>query len=179
MIQKFMQTSKLITSTITSTKIKIVMKRTWNRIIQITNINKRSTFFQIMIKHEKHIVDSRPKIPENSNEFLCSTVKSLKMKFLHPMRRSMRILLIKMRNLKGLKIQGWKSSRQHSQVVTRTYFLKTVPSIVSRNSLENTCNGVFLLKVDSDTCHFLQIFQHFEKHFFFVKNISTTTSEHS
>ena len=174
MIQKFMQTSKLITSTITSTKIKIVMKRTWNKIIQITNINKRSTFFQIMIKHEKHIVDSRPKIPENSNEFLCSTVKSLKMKFLHPMRRSMRILLIKMRNLKGLKIQSSAFTSSHP-----TYFLKTVASIVSRNSLENTCNRVFLLKVDSDTCHFLKIFQHFEKHFFFVKNISTTISEHS
>ena len=54
-------------------------------------------------KHEKHIIDNRDKIPENSNEFLLSLVKSLKIKFLQSMARSMRMLSIKMRKLKGLK----------------------------------------------------------------------------
>ena len=55
-----------------------------------------------MIKLEKHI-DNRVKISENSDEFLRSLVKSLKIKFLHSMERSMRMLSFKMRNLRGLK----------------------------------------------------------------------------
>ena len=53
-----------------------------------------------MIKHEKHI-DNRAKISENSDEFLRSLLKSLKIKFLHPMKRSVRMLSFKMRNLGG------------------------------------------------------------------------------
>ena len=45
------------------------------------------TAFPTIIKHEKHIIDNRAKISENSNDFLRSLVKSLKIKFLHPMRR--------------------------------------------------------------------------------------------
>ena len=48
-------------------------------------------------------IDNRDKISENSNEFLYYLLKSLKIKFLHSMTRSMRMQLIKMRNLKGLK----------------------------------------------------------------------------
>ena len=48
--------------------------------MQITNVNKRFTTFPTMIKHEKHI-DNRAKISENSDEFLLSWVKSLKIKF--------------------------------------------------------------------------------------------------
>ena len=55
-----------------------------------------------MIKHEKRI-DNRANISENSDEFLRSLVKSLKIKFLHPMKRSVRMLSFKMRNLGGLK----------------------------------------------------------------------------
>ena len=51
-----------------------------------------------MIKLEKHI-DNRAKISENSDEFLRSLVKRLKIKFLHPMKRSMRMLSFDMRNL--------------------------------------------------------------------------------
>ena len=39
----------------------------------------------------------------NVNDFLRSLVKSLKIKFLHPMRKSMRMLSFKMRNFKELK----------------------------------------------------------------------------
>ena len=49
------------------------------------------------------MIDNRDKIPENSNEFLRSLVKRLKIKFLHSMPRSMRMLSIKMKNLKVLK----------------------------------------------------------------------------
>ena len=55
-----------------------------------------------MIKLEKHI-DNRAKISENSDEFLHTLVKRLKIKFLHPMKRSMRMLSFDMRNLRGLK----------------------------------------------------------------------------
>ena len=52
------------------------MKRTWNKIMQITDVNKRFLAFPTVIKHEKHI-DNKAKISENSNEFLRSLVKSL------------------------------------------------------------------------------------------------------
>ena len=55
-----------------------------------------------MIKHEKHI-DNRAKISEKSDEFLRSLVRSLKIKFLHPMKRSIRMLSFKMKNPRGLK----------------------------------------------------------------------------
>ena len=55
-----------------------------------------------MIKLEKHI-DNKAKISENSDEFLRSLVKSLKIKFLHPIKRPMRMLSFKIRNLRGLK----------------------------------------------------------------------------
>ena len=58
------------------------MKRTWKKIMQIINVTKRFTTFQTMIKHEKHI-DKRVKNSENSNEFIRSLAKRLKIKFLH------------------------------------------------------------------------------------------------
>ena len=78
------------------------MKRAWKKFMQMTNVNKRFSTFPTMIKHEKHI-DNRAKISENSDEFLRSLVKSLKIKFLHPMKRSLRMLSFKMRNLRELK----------------------------------------------------------------------------
>ena len=71
--------------------------------MQTENVNKRFTTFPTMIKHEKHIIDNRAKISESSDEFLHSSVKYLKIMVLHPMRRSIRMLSIKMKNLKGLK----------------------------------------------------------------------------
>ena len=55
-----------------------------------------------MIKLEKHI-DNKAKISENSDEFLRSLAKSLKIKFLHPVKRPMTMLSFKIRNLRGLK----------------------------------------------------------------------------
>ena len=72
------------------------------KIMQITNVNKIFTTFPTIIKHEKHI-NNRAKISENSDEFLRSLVKSLKIKFVHPMKRSVRMLPFSMRNLRGLK----------------------------------------------------------------------------
>ena len=68
------------------------------KIMQITNVNKIFATFTTMIKHEKHI-HNRAKVSENFDEFLRSLVKSLKIKFLDPMRRSVRMLLFKMRSL--------------------------------------------------------------------------------
>ena len=59
------------------------------KIMQITHVNERFTAFPTMLKNEKHIIS---KISENSNEFLRSLQRSLKIKFLHLMRRSMRKL---------------------------------------------------------------------------------------
>ena len=53
--------------------------------MQIKNINKRFTAIPTMIKHENHTIDNRAKLSEKSNDFLRSLVKSLKLKFLHPM----------------------------------------------------------------------------------------------
>ena len=52
-----------------------------------------------MIKHENHAINTISKTSENSNDFLRSLAKSLKIKFLHPMSRSMIMLSFKMRNL--------------------------------------------------------------------------------
>ena len=74
------------------------------KIMLVTNVNKKFTTFPTMIKDEKHIIDDRAKIiSEDSNEYLPSLIRSLKIKFLHPMRRSMRMLSFKMRNLRGLQ----------------------------------------------------------------------------
>ena len=56
-----------------------------------------------MIKHENHTIANKVKISENSNDFLCSLFKSLKLKFLHSMSRSMWMLSFKMKNLKELQ----------------------------------------------------------------------------
>ena len=99
-IKKIVRIPKLITSPIQGQND---MKRIWKKIIQIANVNKRFTAFTTMIKHENHTIDNISKISENCNDFLWSLVKSLKIKFLHPMRRSMRMLSFKMRNLKEMQ----------------------------------------------------------------------------
>ena len=85
-IKKLLRISKLITSTIYSSRTKMILKRTWKKIMQITNVNKRFTF-PTMIRHEKHI-DNKAKISENYNEFLHSLVKNLNIKVLHLKRES-------------------------------------------------------------------------------------------
>ena len=120
------------------------------KIIQKTNVNKRFATFPTMIKHEKHI-DNRAKTSENSDEFLRSLVKSLKIKFLYPLKRSMRMLSFKMRNLRGLKNDifdqqsrgfflspAFRSSR-------RRCFIKKLLIIVSKSSQRHTCIRVFFL----------------------------------
>ena len=37
------------------------------KIIQITNVNKKLTNFPTMIKHEKYIIDNKEKLSESSN----------------------------------------------------------------------------------------------------------------
>ena len=48
MIEKLLRTSKLITSTITSCKGKMIRKEHRKKIMQVTNSNKRFTTFPIM-----------------------------------------------------------------------------------------------------------------------------------
>ena len=78
-IKKLLRTSKLITSTITSSRFKTTRKEHGKKIMQIANVNTRFTTFPTMIKHET-LIDKWAKISEN---FLRSLVKSLKLKFLH------------------------------------------------------------------------------------------------
>ena len=56
-----------------------------------------------MIKLENHTIDYIAKVFENCNDFLRSLVNSLKIKFLQPMKRSMKMLSFKMRNLKEMQ----------------------------------------------------------------------------
>ena len=72
------------------------------KIMQKTNVNKRFATFPTMIKHEKHI-DNKAITSENSDELLRSLVKSLRIKFLYSIVKSMRMLSFKMRNHRGLK----------------------------------------------------------------------------
>ena len=102
------------------------------------------TTFPTTIKHEKHTIDNRAKISDNSNEFLRSLVKIVKIKILHPIE----VLSFKMRNLKGLKNDttnnnGDFSCRQHSEAVARRCFIKNVSLINSKNSQESTSAGVY------------------------------------
>ena len=71
--------------------------------MRVINGNKKFTTCPTMTNMKKHVIDNRDRIPENSNEFLRYLVKRLKIKFLHSMTRSMRMLSIKVRNRKGLK----------------------------------------------------------------------------
>ena len=125
-----------------------------------TNMEKKSYKKQMLIKdlqpfqqwsNMKNIFDNRAKTSENSDEFLRSLVKSLKIKFLYPLKRSMRMLSFKMRNLRGLKkdifdqqSRGFflsplfRSSR-------RRCFIKKLLIIVSKSSPRNTCVRVFFL----------------------------------
>ena len=109
------------------------MKRTWTKIMQKTNANKRFATFLTMIKYKKHIVN-REKTSEKLDQFLRSLVKSLKIKFLYPIKGSMRMLSFKMINLRGLKKDISLtsnhedfSSRQHSEAVARGVLKKICP----------------------------------------------------
>ena len=54
--------------------------------MQKKNANKRFLTFPTMIKHEKYI-DNKEKTSENPDEFLRSLVKSLKIRFLYPIKK--------------------------------------------------------------------------------------------
>ena len=90
--------------------------------MNVTYSNKRFRTFPNNDELQKHIIDNRDKIPETSNEFRRSLIKILKIKFLHSMTRSMRMLSIKMRNFKELENyifnqQSWRffqSTKQSS-----------------------------------------------------------------
>ena len=76
-------------------KLRTFQPQKWKK---IKNSQPQTKFTGSFIKK-----NNRAKISGNSDEFLCSLVKRLKIKFLHPMKRSMRMLSFKMRNLRGLK----------------------------------------------------------------------------
>ena len=140
------------------------MKRTWKKIMQIANVNKGFATFPTIIEHEKHI-DYRAKISENSDEILRSLVKCLKIKVLHPMKRTVRMLSFKMRNLGGL--ENYIFDQQLRGFFQSSAFKSTRPEVFHKkvalnnfeNSQENTCVGVFFnkfasltsLKTDSST----------------------------
>ena len=42
-------------------------EKNMEKIIQITNVNKKFTNFPTMIKHEKYIIDNKEKLSESSN----------------------------------------------------------------------------------------------------------------
>ena len=91
----------------------------------------------------KKVLITRAKISENSDEFLRSLVKGLNIKFLHPMKRSVRMLSFKMRNLRRVKndifdqqSQGFFQSSA-LEITARRCFIKKLPLIISKNSQES------------------------------------------
>ena len=85
---------------------------------------------------------------DNSNDFLHSLVKSLKVKFLHPMRRSRRMLLFKMRNFKELKnaimrifpVASIRSSRP--EFFYKKVFLNNFEKFTGKH----VCRSLFLIR---------------------------------
>ena len=105
-----------------------------------------------MTKHEKHITDNRA----NSYEFLSSLVKRLKIKFLYTMRRFMRMLPFKIRNLKVLKndIFDQKSWRFFQSSGFRSSRLEVFYKKVALNNFKkfagkHLCRSIFLLKMQA------------------------------
>ena len=158
--------------------------------MQVINGNKKFTTFPTMTNMKKHVIDNRDRVPENSNEFLRSLVKSLKIKFLHSMARSMRMLSIKARNLKGLKNDtstsnhGNFSSRRSSR--PEVLYKKAFLSNFKYFTIKHLCRSLFLNKFASlilliktlaqvVVCKFCNIF----KSTSFVKQIRPAASEHS
>ena len=58
------------------------------------NVNKGFTAIPTMSKYRNHTIDNKVKISESSNDFFRSFIKSLKLKFPHPKRRSIRKLML-------------------------------------------------------------------------------------
>ena len=117
--------------------------------MQITNVNQRFATFPTMIKHGKHI-DNRAKISKNSDEFLWSLVKSLKIKFLHPINTSIRMLSFKMKNLKGLKKDIFDQQSQEffqlSAFSRPELFYKKVPlNNFEKFTGKHLCRSIFFL----------------------------------
>ena len=108
-----------------------------------------------MIKHEKHI-DNRAKSSESSDEFLHSLVKNLMIKFLHPMKKSIRILSFKMRNLRRLKndISDQQSRGFFQSSALRSSRPEVVYKKVAFNNFEkftgkHLCWSLFLKKLQA------------------------------
>ena len=123
--------------------------------MQKTNVNKRFATFPTMIKHEKHI-DNRAKISENSDEFLRSLVKSLKTKFLHTMKRFMRMLSFKMRNLRGLKndifdqqSRGFFQSSAFRSSRPEVFYRKFALNNFEKFTGKYLCRNLFLIKLQA------------------------------
>ena len=81
-----------------------IFKRNRN-IIKKTPTDTKTYYFSHCFIQRQNDMDRTWEIMQitNVNDFLRSLVKSLKIKFLHPMRKSMRMLSFKMRNFKELK----------------------------------------------------------------------------
>ena len=108
---------------------------------------------------------------ENSNDFFRSLVKCLKVKFLHPMRRSMRMLSFKMRNFKEMKNDifdqqswGFFQSSAFRSIRPKLFYKKVSEvKIILKNSQEtpvaesffNAVENLTFLNIDSGTRVFL------------------------
>ena len=116
------------------------------------------------------------KLSVNSKDFLRSLVKSLKIKFLHPMRRSMRVLSIKMRNFKEL--QNDIFNQQSCGFFQSSIFRNSSPKVFYKNVAFNTfekftgkqvcrsCKLNFNKNRLRHACFSVNIRQHFEEHLF-------------
>ena len=108
---------------------------------------------------------------KNSNDFFRSLVKCLKVKFLHPMRRSMRMLSFKMRNFKEMKNDisdqqswGFFQSSAFRGIRPKVFYKKVSEvKIILKNSQEtpvaesffNAVENLTFLNIDSGTRVFL------------------------
>ena len=145
MIKKLLRASRLIISTITSSKAKRIRKK-HKKIMQVTNGSKRFKTFPTMTNMKNISLITEIKFLRTLNEFICSLVKGLKIKFLHSMAKSMRMLSIKMINLKGLKNdifkkQSWDFSSQRSS--RPEVFYKKGLSYFEKFTGKHRCRSLF------------------------------------
>ena len=110
-------------------------------------------------------IDNRAKISQNSDAIFRSLVKSLKIKFLYRMKRFVRMLSFKMRNLRGLEHDT--CDQQSRGFFQSSAFRSTHPEVFYKKValvFFNKVASLTLLKIDSGTRVFLKILQHFEGH---------------
>ena len=109
------------------------MKKNMEKIMQITNNNKRFMVFTTMIKHENHTIDNRAMISENSDDFYIT------LKGPWECYHSKWEISGSFKMISSTRNHEDFFSHQHSETVARRCFIKKLSLMISKTSQENMC----------------------------------------